>query len=279
MRTVCLVVLLTSVLVGCNSSTPTSPTPPVANDPPVSNLPPVSAVLSISMLGDEWIATNVAAPVQQTARLVTSNTPFEYTLATAGVEWSISPAGVATVDEQGRVTPVSIGTAALTVKYGDKTGTRQIRVLPDFSGTWSGQFRITGCSGGHDFRECGRMMAGAGAGSGTGFGETPFYPFTATLSQFRDQVTGTVREPRLSGDLSYPVSGIVRLNGQLVLEDMAPKPNTTEPLRVFNWASTTNNGITTMSGAFTKIEPYRSGFGDPYTIRTEHEFTNLSHAQ
>jgi len=34
-----------------------------------------------------------------------------------------------------------------------------------------------------------------------------------------------------------------------------------------------------MSGAFTKIEPYRTAFGDPYTIRTEHEFTNLSHTQ
>jgi hypothetical protein len=239
-------------------------------------LPPVNTVVSISLLGDEWIATNVAAPVQHTARLITSITPLEYTLATAGVEWSIAPAGVAVIDQQGRVTPVSIGTATITVKYGDKTGTQPIRVLPDFAGDWSGQFLITGCTGGHDFRECGRMMAGAGAGNGTAFGESRFYPFALTLSQFRDQVTGTVREPRPGGDLSYPVSGIVRLNGQLVLEATAPKQNN-EPLRVFNWASTTNNGITTMSGAFTKIEPYRDGFGNPYTIRTEHEFSSLSH--
>jgi len=150
-------------------------------------------------------------------------------------------------------------------------------VLPDFSGNWSGQFRITGCSGGFDFRECGRMMVGAGAGTGTGTAPSPFYPFSMQLSQFRDQVTGTVREPRVSGELTYPVSGIIRLNGQLVLEAITQKNG--DSLRVFNWASTTNNGATTMSGAFTKIEPYRSAFNDPYTIRTEHEFANLSHAQ
>ena len=214
-----------------------------------------------------------------TARLVTSNTPFEYTPATDGVTWSVEPSGVALIDQHGRVAPVSSGAATVTAKYGDKTGINPIRVLPDYSGDWSGQFRITGCTGGYDFRECGRMMAGAGAGGGTGMAPSPFYPFTVALSQFRDQVTGTVREPRASGDLVYAVSGIVRVNGQLVVEASVPKPNNAEPLRVFNWASTTNAGVTTMSGAFTKIEPYKTGFGDPYAIRTEHEFTGLSHTQ
>ena len=241
-------------------------------------LPPANTVLSVSLLGDMWIPTNVAAPVQMTARLITSNTPFEYTPATDGVLWSIEPAGVALIDQHGRVSPVSIGTATVTAKYGDKTGINPIRVLPDYSGTWSGQFRITGCTGGFDFRECGRMMAGAGAGSGTGIAPSPLYPFTVTLSQFRDQLTGTVGEQRASGALTYPVTGLVRVNGQLVLEATVAMQGA-EPLRVFNWSSTTNNRVTTMSGAFTKIESYRTGFGDPYTIRTEHEFTNLSHTQ
>lgn len=273
----CLAVLCASVLAGCNSSTPTAPTPPT---PPVvtSPLPAVNTVVSISLLGDQWIPTNVAAPVQMTARLITSLTPFEYTPATDGVTWSIEPAGVALIDQHGRVSPVSIGTATVAAKYGDQTGINPIRVLPDYSGNWSGQFGITGCTGGYDFRECGRMMAGAGAGSGTGIADNPFYPLTMMLSQFRDQVTGTVREPRASGDLVYPVSGIVRVAGQLVLEATANKPSGDE-LRVFNWSSTTNAGVTMMSGAFTKIEPYRTGFGAPYTIRTEHEFSDLSHTQ
>ena len=242
------------------------------------SLPPATSVLSISLFGDMWIPTNVAAPVQMTARLVTSLTPFEYTAATDGVTWSIEPAGVALIDQHGRVSPVAIGTATVTAKYGDKTGINPIRVLPDYSGNWSGQFRITGCTGGNDFRECGRMMVGAGAGSGTGIAPSPFYPFSFSLSQFRDQVTGTVHEPRASGELVYPVTGIVRVNGQLVIEATVPRANN-EPLRVFNWSSTTNAGVTTMSGAFTKIEPYFNGFNTPYTIRTEHEFSGLSHTQ
>lgn len=274
MRTVCLVVLLTSALVGCNSSSPTAPTP---SGPPVVNLPPASTIIGISLIGDMWIPTNAAAPIQQTARLITSNEPFEYTLATDGLQWSIDPAGIATIDQRGRVTPVAVGNAVVTVRYGDKTGINNIRVLPDYSGSWSGQFRITGCTGGHDFRECGRMLVGAGAGNGTGISDNPFYPFSMTLSQFRDSVTGTVREPRASGDVSYPVTGIVRVNGQLVLEATTPKDG--DSLRVFNWASTANSSVTTMNGAFTKIEPYRTGFGDTYTIRTEHEFAGVSRAQ
>jgi len=277
MRFACLVVFCTSALVGCNGSTPTAPTPPAP--PVVTNpLPPASAVLGLSLLGDQWIPTNTAAPIQMTARLITSNTPFEYTAATDGVNWSIEPAGVALIDQHGRVSPVSIGTATVTAKYGDRTGINPIRVLPDYSGNWSGHFRITGCTGGFDFRECGRMMVGAGAGSGTGIADNPFYPITMTLSQFRDQVTGVVREPRASGDLVYPVSGIVRVAGPLVLEATAKKPSGDE-VRVFNWSSTTNAGVTTMSGAFTKIEPYSTGFGTSYTIRTEHEFSDLSHTQ
>ena len=256
----------------CNHATPTSPTQP---DPPASTLPPASSVLSISILGDMWVPTN--SRVKHTARLVTSTEPFDYVDGSDGVTWSVDPAGIATVDQHGNVTPLAIGTATVKATYGDKTGTNPIRVLPDYSGTWAGQFRITGCSGGHDFRECGRMMSGAGAGSGTAFGETPFYPFTVTLTQFRDQVTGTVLEPRASGDLTYPVSGIVRVNGQLVVEATTTKQG--YPLRVFNWASTANAATTTMSGGFTKIEPYRDAFGLPYTIRTEQEFSGLSHSQ
>jgi hypothetical protein len=237
-------------------------------------LPPVSAVVIISLLGDEWIATNVAAPVQHTVRLITSTTPLEYTLATAGVEWAIAPDGVAIVDQQGRVSPVAIGTATLTARYGDKTGTQQIRVLPDFSGNWSGQFRITGCSGGFDFRECGRMTVGAGAGTGTGTAPSPFYPFSLQLSQFRDQVTGTVREPRVSGELTYPVSGIIRLNGQLVLE----ATQNGDSLRVFSWASDEQQRYDGDRCIY-EDQAVSLGVHDPYTIRTEHEFTNLSHSQ
>lgn len=276
MRSAGAVVLCAILLSSCSRETPTAPTPPSQPVPPALNLPPSSAVISVSVIGDMWIPT-ASTGVKHTARLITSTTPLDYVDGSDGVTWTVEPAGVATVDRHGNVTPVASGTATVTATYNDKSGTNQIRVLPDFSGTWTGQFRITGCSGGNDFRECGRLMAGAGAGSGTGISDTPFYPFSMSIAQTRDQVTATVRESRASGDLQYPVAGIVRVNGQLVLEATTSKDGL--PLRISNWASTaSNNSVTTMWGGFSKYEPYRDAFNLPYIIRTEHEFTGVSRA-
>jgi hypothetical protein len=103
-------------------------------------LPPASAIVGISLLGDQWIPTNSAAPVQMTARLITSNTPFEY----AGDR------GSDLVDRAADVA-LSISTAASrrrsaprrSPRNGDKTGINPIRVLPGLLGQLVGQFRIT----------------------------------------------------------------------------------------------------------------------------------------
>ncbi len=63
-----------------------------------------------------------------------------------------------------------------------------------------------------------------------------------------------------------------------MLEATVPQPNH-EPFRVINWSSTVNAVATAMSGAFTQFEPRRTTFGDPYVVRTEQEFTNISRAQ
>jgi hypothetical protein len=148
-----------------------------------------------------------------------------------------------------------------------------VRVLPNYAGNWSGEFVISGCTGGFDFRECPRMMFGEGSP-----GVHRRYPFTLALSQDRDQVSGTLREIRTNGDIVAPVTGLVRLNGQLVLEATVPQPNQ-EPFRVINWASIVNAAATTMSGAFTQIEPRRTNFGDPYSVRTEQEFVSIARIQ
>ena len=251
------------------SSSPTAPTPPPA--PPLSPLP--SNILSISVIGDMWIVTT-STPVQWTARLVTSTTPFDWVDGSDRVTWTVEPAGVVSVDRLGRVTPLSIGTAHVTATLGDKTGGNNVRVLPDYSGEWRGEYVVTGCTGGHDFRECGRIMQGE-AGAGIQGGK---YPFMLALSQFRDEVTGTLREIRANGDKVAPVTGLVRLNGALVLEASLPQPNH-EPFRVINWSSTVNAAATTMSGAFTQFEPRRTAFGDPYVVRMENEFANLARAR
>lgn len=269
MRTVCLVALCTGVLVGCNSSTPTAPTPPT---PPVvvSPLPPVSAIVAMSVLGNQWIATT-SAPVQMIARVYTrissGDAPGEYVDDTEHVEWSVDSPTVAQVDRHGRVTPIASGTVRVTARLGDRSGINTIRVLPDYAGTWSGEYRISACTGAQDFRTCGRLMVNIIDG------QPARYPFTLVLSQDRDQVSGTLTDS--NGQRGYPVSGFVRLSGALVLEATVLQEGL-ESLRIINFVTTANAPSTQLSGGFTRIAPSR-GLGDLlFTMRTEHEFIAAS---
>jgi hypothetical protein len=267
MRTICAVLCALS-LAGCNRTTPTTPTPVTPAPPPVSPVPPAESILSISLIGDQWVFTN-RAPVQMAARLVTSNTPFEYVIDNDRVTWSVEPSGVATVDRQGRVTPVALGTATVRATLGDKFGSNPIRVLPDHSGDWSGNYIITGCEGGNDPRTCGRSMIDQSTG------QRILYPFTLALTQDRDRVTGTMTETRpVLPDVVTPLTGFVRLSGSLVLEASVPQAGL-EPRRVTNWSTSLNATATQMAGAFTKIVP-STAFGFPYTTRTENEFSGVT---
>ncbi len=178
------------------------------------------------MIGDQWIVHHLRAGADDRARRHAATRRSEYVDGTEHVTWSVDPAGIATVDRSGRVTPLAIGSFDVVARVGDKSRRQPrsacCRTTP---ATGRGEFVVSGCTGGHDFRECPRMMfPGEGAP-----GARRRYPFTLTLSQFRDQVTGTLREIRANGDIVAPVTGLVRLNGTLVLEATVPQ---TEPRTV-----------------------------------------------
>lgn len=255
---------------GACSSTPTAPTPPPAS--PVSPLPPADRIVAMSVLGNQWIATNGGA-VQMTARVFTrlasSEGPGEFVDTTEHVTWSVEPAGVVAVDRQGRVTPVANGTARVIATLRERSASNSVRVLPDYSGTWSGDYIITGCSGAADPRTCGRIMFSVSDGSRTR------HSFNLVLSQDRDQVTGTLTDSALP----FPLAGFVRLSGALVVEATVPVTGF-EPRRIVNWTSTVNASATQMSGAFTRfIASTAAGVSSASNMRTEHEFTNISRAQ
>lgn len=200
-------------------------------------------------------------------RLGSGTEPGEFVDTTEHVAWSVDPAGVVAVDRQGRVTPVANGEARVIATLGERSASNAVRVLPDYSGTWSGQYVITGCSGAADPRTCGRIMF-----SGP---ERTRYDFTVVLSQDRDQVTGTFTD----SSLPFPLAGFVRLSGELVVEATVPVPGF-DPRRIVNWSSTVNASATQMSGAFTRFTGSTAGgVGPSISMRTEHEFTNLARAQ
>jgi hypothetical protein len=226
----------------------------------------------MSVLGNQWIAIN-GGPVQMTARIFTrvptTGGPDEFVDDTDHVIWSVDPAGIATVDRQGRVTPVANGMARVIATLGERSASSAVRVLPDYSGTWSGHYIITGCSGAADPRTCGRIMFSVSEGSRTR------YPVSVVLSQDRDQVTGTLTD----SVLPFPLAGFVRVSGALVVEATVPVTGL-DPRRIVNWSSTVNASATQMSGAYTRyIASTAGGVGPPSPMRTEHEFTNLSRAQ
>lgn len=263
------ILILALGLSACNGSTPTAPTPlPAA---PVSPLPPTDRIIAMSVLGNQWIATN-SGPVQMIARVFTrlasSDGPGEFVDTTEHVTWSVDPAGVVAVDRQGRVTPVANGTALVIATLGQRSASKSVRVLPDYSGTWSGHYIITGCTGAADPRTCSRITIRSD-------GSRITYPFTVVIAQERDQVTGTLTDaPR-----EFPISGLVRQSGALVIEATLPRSGS-EAERIFSWSSTTHASGTQLSGAYSRLVATTVfGSGPIWMMRTEHEFTNLSRTQ
>jgi hypothetical protein len=266
MRSVCAIFLCAISLAGCSSKeTPTSPTPPVVSSP----LPPADKIVSIFVSGGQWVVVG-GAPLQLSARIFTkTEAPAEFVDDTSHVTWSADPAGVVAVDSKGSVTGIGSGSVRVTATVGDKSGSLVMRAVPDYTGTWSGNYIVTACSGAADPRTCGRLMLG----QGTAFTPVP-YPFSLTVSQLQDQVTGTLHEQGDPFKQDTPVRGFVRVSGELVLEGFVPLPEHLN-FTITNWSSTFNQKDGKASGAFTRIAPTFTTF-TTYTLRTEHEFSGVT---
>lgn len=207
-----------------------------------------------------------------TARLVTSNVPFEWVDGSAGVTWSVDPAGIAAVDSQGRVTPLASGSVRIIASYGHLTSFNSIRVLPGYAGRWTGDYFITGCTGLPDPRTCGRNMFDASTGNRL------LFPIALTLVQDRDQITGSLEQTNSAREtFSLPVTGFVRLNGALVLEGERPNPGFA-PTRMSNWSGFISGNPARLSGGYSTAGESVTTFGSRYSYRFEHEFIGLSRA-
>jgi hypothetical protein len=123
-------------------------------------------------------------------------------IAVVGGIWGSDNPSVATVDASGRVTIVGSGTASIYVDYKGCRGSKVIRGLPNYQGTWSGSYYIVSCSSSGKFSRlglCDSMTVNS------------VWPTNFNLIQDRDRVQG-----RFSlGVLSADTSGPVQTDGQL----------------------------------------------------------------
>jgi hypothetical protein len=128
--------------------------------------------------------------------------------------WGSDTPGVATADGTGKVTGVGSGMATIFVDYQGRRGTKLIRGLPNFQGTWSGSYTVTGCSQTGDF---------ARANFCSSFGVNRVLPTNLNLTQDRDRVQGRFFLGTLGGDTTGPVQS----NGQLLLTGAVQDPAAT----------------------------------------------------
>jgi hypothetical protein len=122
-----------------------------------------------------------------------------------GATWSSDNTSVASVESGGRVTGAGPGRATISASYSGMQATRQLRVVPDYAGRWTGDAQVTGCGDDGDWRRVG-FCADVGTGG--------VFPTILALTQDRDHVTGTGSFDEMSG----PVQGAIRTSGHIGLD-------------------------------------------------------------
>jgi hypothetical protein len=124
--------------------------------------------------------------------------------------WSSDAGGVAQVNASGLVTIVGAGNANIVMTQSGKTGSKGIRGIPDYQGTWGlGNYRVVSCAQTGDFATgdfCGGLPVGT------------LLPITLTMTQ----PTDTVNCNAILGGLAFSASSTVALNGQLTLVGTIP---------------------------------------------------------
>ena len=122
---------------------------------------------------------------------------------TGGV-WGTDAPFVATVESgTGRVTGVGSGMATIFVDAQGRRGSKLVRGLPSYQGTWSGSYAVTGCTQSGSF-------ALANACRDT-FAVNRVLPMNMVNTQTRDAVNGQFALGSISGSGSGPV----QTNGEL----------------------------------------------------------------
>lgn len=122
-----------------------------------------------------------------------------------GGVWSGDNPSVATVGAStGQVDIVGSGMVNIFVNYEGKRGSKAIRGLPNYQGTWSGSYVITSCSATGDFLLGGFCSI---------FSVGTVLPIELNLIQEEDRVEGRF----LLGDLGADAIGPIETDGHLVL--------------------------------------------------------------
>jgi hypothetical protein len=126
------------------------------------------AVPSPVRIGQSIQASATAAKSDGSAQLV-------------GTGWRSSNPAVATVTDAGSITGVANGPVTISVTFGGQQGQRDIRVLPDYEGVWTGTLRVASCT---------PLPTPAYAHHCAGYVPGSVFPVSMTLAQAGEALTG-----------------------------------------------------------------------------------------
>lgn len=119
--------------------------------------------------------------------------------------WGADAPGVATASGNGDIRFVGSGDVTVFVDYAGMRGTKRVRGLPNYQGTWVGSYLITSCENSGAF---------AAAGFCGDFPTNRVLPLSFVFTQTNDSVSGTTSLGTLR---SNQASGPVALDGTLAL--------------------------------------------------------------
>lgn len=180
-------ILLVGSLAGCGGGG--SGGNPSAPAPTVTSLAITPATDMLRITGTEtFVAT--AGMSNGTSNAVTAS-------------WRSSNPAAATIDSGGRSTTIASGTTSITAEYqGQSAAPRELRVVPDYQGTWRGRLNVRQCTDDGDWRVADFCRT-------IGTGDIDSISFA--LTQSRDSVTGTID----IGGFAGPATGSIATSGHL----------------------------------------------------------------
>jgi len=206
---------------GGGSSSPTTPTPAPT---------PAATTVSVAITPSTDLIK-----IQGTESFTVTATMSDGTSKAVSGAWTSDAATVVTVDTAGKVTGVGSGQAVVTATYGGAKATRTIRVVPDYQGSWAGDYRVLSCQDSGDFSREQWCVAALKDG---------VIRVSMTLTQTRDAVTG----PWTHSSMSGAAQGTIEADGTLALSGTGRLDSV--PMSITGWRSrsTDNKG---QAGKFT----------------------------
>lgn len=138
-QTIILLLAALSTVGACNRDTPTAPTPPPQNQEPV----PVPATLTGLVVS----APESQVVVGSSLAMRANGRYSDGTLIPVQPQWSVSPAAAADISPSGVLTARSPADVRVTARLAEFEAQVNVRVAPNYAGTWRGSWRRLECFG------------------------------------------------------------------------------------------------------------------------------------